>query len=118
MLLIFTCRNWPGTDPAGPRKRFPKRRKSGEFVTSRIVMFLIVTSSNDPPLTVSSARPAAVIENHVCNGDVFKTAVRFCSEFYSPGWTVTIGRLGHVAFECAVDQRTDIVPGLRRSIRI
>ncbi len=56
-LLIVMRRSTPMGTPPGPRMRLPRRRKMGAETMSRIVMFVMETSSSSPPSTVSSAKP-------------------------------------------------------------
>ena len=53
----LTLRNAPGSTPAGPRIRPPRRRKKGELTISLMVILLMLTSSSNAPSTVSSASP-------------------------------------------------------------
>lgn len=47
----------PMGNPRGPLIRLPKRIKMGRSTTSRIVTFVMETSSSNAPSTVSSANP-------------------------------------------------------------
>src|ERR1035441_2359660 len=57
MLLRMTRRTFPGGTPSGSRILAPSRMKIGGPYTSRIVMFVHVTSSITAPSTDSIASP-------------------------------------------------------------
>ena len=56
-LRIATRRMVPTPVPSGPRIRAPKRKKNGGLNRSRMVMFVMLTSSSSAPSTDSSANP-------------------------------------------------------------